>query len=165
MNYEDALQRIHHQMYGMIRALFLATRTVLFLAVLTSTGCMMAGMGVRPHDRADQTHDVWIREELMFGSDIPGGGSVTERDWQDFLAEIVTPRFPQGFSVLSGYGQYRMKSGEIIKEKNWVVVLYLDTWTPEHERAVEEIIQSYKRRFKQESVLRATSTARVRFDD
>lgn len=66
---------------------------------------------------------------------------------------------------MSGYGQYRMKSGEIIKEKNWVVVLYLDTWTPEHERAVEEIIQSYKRRFKQESVLRATSTARVRFDD
>lgn len=151
--------------YKMIRARLIATRALLFFTVLTSAGCMMVGLGVRPHDRAGETSDEWIREELTFGSDIPDGGSVTELDWQNFLADIVTPRFPQGFSVSSGYGQYRMRNGEIVKEKNWVVVIYLAPWTPEHELAIDEIIQTYKKRFKQESVLRATSTARVRFDD
>lgn len=149
--------------YEMIRARFLITRALLIFTVLTSAGCMMVGMGVRPHDRAGQTSDGWIREELTFGSDIPGGGSVTELDWQNFLADIITPRFPQGFSVSSGYGQYRMRNGELVKEKNWVVVIYLAPGTPE--LAIHEIIQAYKKRFKQESVMRATSTARVRFDD
>ncbi|HXG38697.1 MAG TPA: DUF3574 domain-containing protein [Bacteroidota bacterium] len=149
--------------YEMIRARFLITRALFIFTVLTSVGCMMVGMGVRPHDRAGQTSDEWIREELTFGSDIPGGGSVTELDWQNFLADIITPRFPQGFSVSSGYGQYRMRNGELVKEKNWVVVIYLAPGTPE--LAIHEIIQAYKKRFKQESVMRATSTARVRFDD
>jgi hypothetical protein len=90
---------------------------------------------------------------------------VTESDWQRFLAEVVTPRFPNGFSVSSGYGQYRMKNGEIVKEKNWVVVVYFTGWSPEHERAIEEVLETYKRWFRQESVMRAISTARVEFKD
>jgi hypothetical protein len=149
----------------MTRWLLIKTLTLLTFTLLSTAGCMMVGVGARPHDRAEQAGDEWVREELTFGSDIAGGGSVTEHDWQSFLAEIVTPRFPHGFSVSSGYGQYLMKNGTIVRETNRVIVIYLNKYTPEHERAIEEIIRTYKKRFKQESVMRATSTARVRFED
>jgi hypothetical protein len=141
------------------------TCALLFLLMLAFTGCMMIGMREPPQQPVDHARDEWIREEWTFGSDIPGGGTVTESDWQRFLAEVVTPRFPNGFSVSNGYGQYRMKNGEIVKEKNWVVVVYFTGWSPEHERAIEEVLETYKRWFRQESVMRAISTARVEFKD
>ncbi len=89
---------------------------------------------------------------------------VTESNEQRFLAEVVTPRFLNGFSVSSGCGQHRLKNGELVKENNWVVV-YFTGWSPEHERAIEEVLETYKRWFRQESVMRAISTARVEFKD
>jgi hypothetical protein len=122
----------------------------------------MVGTVARPHELRDE---IWIREELTFGSDVRGGKTVSETEWQKFLDEVVTPRFPEGFSVSDGYGQYRMHQGTIIKEKNWTVTVYVREWTPSNERAIEEIIRIYKDRFQQEAVMRATTTARVRFEE
>ena len=135
----------------------------LLAVALVFSGCALSRLETLDNTTTTE-HELWIREEIVFGSDIQNSGTVTDEDWQQFLGEVVTPRFPQGFSVLSGYGQYLMQSGTIIKEKCWILIIYLQTLTPEKEQAIQDIMTTYKQRFKQESVLRSTSPARVRFE-
>jgi hypothetical protein len=44
-----------------------------------------------------------IVERLYFGLNTPQG-AVSESEWESFLAEIVTPRFPSGLTVIDGRG-------------------------------------------------------------
>jgi len=100
--------------------------------------------------------------ELYFGRSIPGGGLVTEEQWEQFLAEIVTPRFPDGFTILKGVGQYREKSGKIISEPSQILVFLYSSKSKNESRAkIEEIRKEYVKRFKQESVLRVDFSKRA----
>ena len=65
----------------------------------------------------------YLRTELYFGTDIKGGMQVTVEDWDKFLAEEVTPKFPDGLTVLEGYGQYRATNGKIVRENSKVLIL------------------------------------------
>src|SRR5689334_21818217 len=47
------------------------------------------------------------RMELLFGASRRDGSAVGEVEWQAFLDTEVTPRFPDGLTVLTGYGQWR----------------------------------------------------------
>lgn len=97
----------------------------------------------------------WWKTELYFGTDIKGGAVVTEDDWNEFLKEVVTPKFPDGLTVLEGYGQYRDSSGKIVRERSKVVViLYPATKRKSSSRKIDEIRKAYKAKFQQESVLR-----------
>src|SRR5437016_13345653 len=61
---------------------------------------------------------------LYFGRDKQGGGEVSEAEWAQFVAEIVTPRFPDGLSVLNVEGQAREPSGgRIVRERTKLVVV------------------------------------------
>lgn len=93
-----------------------------------------------------------VQELLYFGTEAPSG-YVTPEAWTQFLREIVTPRFPEGLSVWQASGQWRSASGEVIREPSYVVSLvHPDDTAPN--KAVQEIIASYKTRFHQEAVLR-----------
>ena len=103
-----------------------------------------------------------ILDRLYFGRSLPGGGSVSEQDWSTFLAEVVTPRFPSGLTVLRADGQWRDATGSIVREQSFVLELVHpdDAAT---ERAVREIAADYKRRFAQEAVLRVRDRVGVSF--
>jgi hypothetical protein len=91
--------------------------------------------------------------DLYFGRDKPGGGEITEQEWNTFLAEVVTSRFPDGISVFDASGQYREPSGRMVRERSKrLVVVVFDA--PAHRARVGEIIDTYKRRFGQYSVFR-----------
>lgn len=97
----------------------------------------------------------YYRTELYMGRSIPGGAMVSEEAWEKFLNDIVTPRFPDGFTVLSGRGQYREASGRIAKEPSQVIVfLYRKADRKAAGAKIEEIRREYMRQFRQESVLR-----------
>ena len=99
--------------------------------------------------------DKYYRTELYFGRSIPGGGMVSDEQWEQFLAEVVTPRFPDGFTILKGIGQYREKSGKIISEPSQILVFFYSTKTKKESRAkIDEIRTAYVKKFNQESVLR-----------
>ena len=93
------------------------------------------------------------RLELYFGTQRPGGAAVTDAEWAAFLDEEVTPRFPDGLTVLRGNGQWRNSKGVVTKETSAVLVI-LYTPAPEKEAAIEDIRAAYKDRFEQESVMR-----------
>jgi hypothetical protein len=103
-----------------------------------------------------------VSDRLYFGRNIPGGGTVTERDWAQFLAEVVTPRFPAGLTVWRAEGQWREQSGAIVKEQSFVLEL-IHGPDPAAERAVQEIAAEYKRRFRQEAVLRVRDRVEIGF--
>jgi len=93
------------------------------------------------------------RLELYFGTQRPGGAPVTEAEWAGFLDEEVTPRFPDGLTVLEGNGQWRNSQGVITRETSTVLVILYDP-AAQKETAIEDIRAAYKDRFDQESVMR-----------
>lgn len=110
--------------------------------------------------------ETFWRTELYFGRDKNDGTQVSDEEWGKFLDEIVTPKFPDGLTVLDGSGQYRLQNGTIVKEKSKVLVLL---YTPKtrlvNNRKIEQIRNEYKKMFKQESVMRVDfrQTVRVSF--
>lgn len=94
----------------------------------------------------------FIQADLFFGRNIAGGGEVSEAQFETFLDEVITPRFPAGLIVFEAEGQFQDSTGTIIEEQSKVVRLLLDD-TVENEAAIDEIIIAYIQRFNQESVL------------
>lgn len=104
----------------------------------------------------------YARLELLFGLGRQGGGTVSEEDWRAFLDAEVTPRFPDGLSVLPAYGQWRGRSGEIAKEPSRVLLIWHRRGAAA-EADIEAIRNAYKARFGQESVMRVDGTSCVSF--
>ncbi|MBX9925181.1 MAG: DUF3574 domain-containing protein [Hyphomicrobiaceae bacterium] len=113
--------------------------------------------------------------ELLLGRDIGGqAGSmpklVSEADFEAFLNEVVTPRFPSGFSVIETSGRYRSPStGVTVQEPGKLLVIALDgssdlpkEWPADWVR-VREVADAYKARFSQDSVGLIARTACVAF--
>lgn len=104
----------------------------------------------------------WVLERLYFGRSMPEGGEVSEADWNAFLAEIITPRFPDGLTVWQAEGQWQEEPGQIIREGTFILeVVHLKGKADEEKLAA--IIEAYKQRFQQESVLRVTHPVNVQF--
>lgn len=99
-----------------------------------------------------------VRLELVFGL----GHGVTERNFMRFLAREVTPRFPDGLSLFEGYGQWRNSHGRLVKEPSRLLLIW-HAADAGSDAKVEAIRTAYKRRFHQESVLRAESLSCVSF--
>lgn len=111
---------------------------------------------------ADSGGNILTRDELYFGLSKPGGAKISEAEWQMFLQRVITPRFPEGLTVLDAYGQYLNKKGQLNKEKTKLVILLYQNSDVKNQ-LIEEIIAKYKQDFHQESVLRVTSSAKVSF--
>ena len=87
---------------------------------------------------------------------------VSDEAWAAFLADTVTPRFPDGLTVVDGAGQWRDSAGVILRERSKVLII-LTSPGEEGMRLTDEISQEYETRFGQESVLRVVRTACVSF--
>lgn len=103
-----------------------------------------------------------VREEIFFGRGLPDHTEVSDSAWATFLADEVTPRFPQGITVLEARGQWRGREGDIVRERTWVLVLYREP-SDASTGAVTELAQAYARRFSQEAVLRDRTATCVTF--
>ena len=108
--------------------------------------------------------ETWNRTELYFGSAKPDGTVVSEKKFLRFVDEEVTPRFPDGLTVLTGNGQFKNSAGVILKERSMVLIL-LYPIEPQDSSSlkIEEVRKAYKSAFQQESVLRVDSQANVSF--
>ena len=91
-------------------------------------------------------------ERLYFGSGTPHG-SVSPKQWQKFLEAEVTPRFPAGFTVIEGKGQWLGANKKIVRETTRVLEIVHGDDASEY-RAIDDIIGNYKKQFEQEAVLR-----------
>ncbi|MGB8702994.1 MAG: DUF3574 domain-containing protein [Thermosynechococcaceae cyanobacterium] len=108
--------------------------------------------------------DFFARTELFFGLSKPDGSEVTEAEFQHFLNREVTPRFPDGLTLLSGRGQFKNSKGLIVKEPSkLLILLYPIAQSSDSSQKVEQVRKAYKKAFQQESVLRTDETSCVSF--
>ncbi len=97
-----------------------------------------------------------MKSALLYFGATGSAGHVSEQEWQSFLADTVTPRFPEGLSVWSASGQWRSSAGEINREDSRILSI-VHPGGALQERSLQEIVSAYKSRFRQESVLRVES--------
>ncbi len=90
--------------------------------------------------------------ELFFGRNIKGRGPLTEAEWAAFAAEIVTPNFPDGFTVFDGDGQWQNPAtGKISKDPTKILLVAVKR-SAELAGRLTAVIDAYKTRFHQQSV-------------
>lgn len=90
--------------------------------------------------------------ELFLGQNIGTMGRVSDAEWRRFLTEEVTPRYPDGFTVLNAAGQWRDPMGRIISEDSRNLVVIVRDPAAELPK-IMAIRDTYKTRFHQDAVL------------
>ena len=89
----------------------------------------------------------WVVVELLFGRT-----GVSDASWTRFLATEITPRFPDGLTVLDARGQWRNpKTSRISRERSKVVMIAMPPGA-DNDARLQQIIDAYRTRFKQQSV-------------
>ena len=137
----------------MVRALTAASFALTFAAGLVAGGHWQTPVGAQG---LTVTMDCpssapQIRTTLYFGLSRPTG-SISELEWQIFLRDEVTPRFPEGLTAWEAEGQWRSAAGTIDHERSKVLLL-VHADTAEARRGVQDVIATYRRLFDQQSVL------------
>ncbi len=102
------------------------------------------------------------RTELFFGLRKPNGTEVNNAEFQRFLDREVTPRFPDGFTVISGRGQFKDARGAILQERSKLLILLYPIAASSNQQ-IEQIRKAYITAFQQQSVLRADNQSCAAF--
>ena len=137
---------------------------IMSLALLLSFAVIATILGCSGESSAEcpEGMDAFVSYQLFMGRSMPDGNVASDADWNRFLAETVTPRFPDGLTVLDASGQWRNSSGIIEKEQSKQLVIL----APPGEdalRLIGEVSEAYKSRFNQESVLKVVEDVCVSF--
>jgi len=109
----------------------------------------------------------WVRTELYFSiGDWTETALSTEAElkWAKFLDAEVTPRFPDGLSVIDVYGQWRSaKAGAVVQRERSRLLVIVHADTEEASAKIEAIRAAWKQQAGEESVLRVSQPAKVSF--
>lgn len=118
---------------------------------------------VRPAALSPGMSAVMIETKLLFGLASADGGGVSEQEWEAFLAAEVTPRFPDGLTVIAATGQVKGEAHgttQVVREGMRLVLIYHPD-TPEAAAKLAEIRRVYSERFRQWGVLQVSNAVRV----
>ncbi len=133
--------------------------TLLLIISLLSPACAPSKALVKTPNGS--TSSPFVSDTLYFGTST-SKGPVTTPQWDSFVSSVVTPQFPEGLTIWDAKGQWKGKSGSVGKEKTKVLLLiHLDS--RKADEAIQEIINAYKKRFNQESVMKVRTPADVSF--
>jgi hypothetical protein len=108
-----------------------------------------------------QSQPILVEDTLYFGMDKPNG-RVAAAQWNSFLSDEVTSRFPDGLTVWDAKGQWKDAKGKIDKEPAKVLLL-VHPDSPAEDQAIQAVIERYKKEFDQESVLKIRVPANISF--
>ena len=122
--------------------------------------------------------------QMYLGRAIPGGGAVDDAAFAQFLDEVVTPRFPGGYTVLDSQSRWRAAGGASAattaatttaattaeataatapasnSERSAILqIVHCESSTAD--TALKEIAAAYAERFQQQEILRTDSRTRI----
>lgn len=141
-------------------------KTIRYILPAVVSALLFAGAGCHSHGARGETDiasaAAWTRSELFFGQSMPGGALIAAADWQRFVDEQITPAFSDGLTIVDASGQYKNRTGAVIKEPAKVVILVYRN-SSERDASIRKLIDEYKRQFKQESVLWTSEKVEARF--
>ncbi|HEV8510176.1 MAG TPA: DUF3574 domain-containing protein [Gemmatimonadales bacterium] len=125
---------------------------------------LLVGLSIAcaPAMRSSATQSV-VAERLYFGRNSADTLAVTDSAWAVFVTDVVSPRLPDGFTFWKAEGQWRGADGRPSREPSFVVEVVHPAQAAAMDSAIVAIIAEYKRRFRQESVLRVITAGRASF--
>jgi len=104
-----------------------------------------------------------VTERLYFGRYMAQTLGVTDSAWAVFVTDVVSARLPSGFTFWGAEGEWRGADGRSVREPSFVVEVVHPAGSAAVEAAIVAIIAEYKKRFRQESVLRVVSSGRASY--
>ena len=138
-------------------SLLVRAALLLVLAVAAAGGARAQLVDCRGGQRPSQV------AELMFGRNIGNRLGVSEGQWVRFVDREIVTRFPGGLTVYNAAGQWKDRaSSKIVREPSKVVQIVLPGEEEDIAR-LNEIVEAYKTRFKQNSVIMIVRPACVSF--
>lgn len=144
----------------------MATFTLTSASVMRRSRSLLLAALVSVAACAGRAHPAGLRpahvERLYFGRNMGDTATVSDSAWAGFVRDVLTPNFPDGATVWDAAGQWRDPTGQTVREKSFVVEL-VHFVTPDVEARVLRVVDSYKRRFAQQSVLRLVAEAWASF--
>ena len=135
----------------------IAILACLALALVATAACADTDTSACPEGT-----DSFVEYRLFMGRSNQSGEVVDDAAWAAFLEDTVTPRFPDGLTVLDAQGQWRGSEGMILKERSKLLII-LAPPGGDAMRLTDEVSDEYKQRFGQESVLRVVGDVCVTF--
>lgn len=129
--------------------------------IIAAVSLLLISCSSLHYRQCDSGLQIAIQETLYLGTK-KKDGEVTNEEWAIFLEEVVTPRFPDGFTVTPSYGQWRGGQGRIVKEHSYILTIF-HYGLPKEDEAIQQIISLYKQSFKQEAVLRVQDESCISF--
>ena len=88
-----------------------------------------------------------LEYQLFFGR-----GNVTDQQWLEFTAQVVTPNLPNGFTAFDAEGQWLNPAARTISQERSKVIIVAVPDTPNTSTAIARIKDEYRQRFRQISV-------------
>jgi len=140
----------------------MSPRRSLATALLALAALALLACGNEAEEPCPEGSDRYAEYQLFFGRSTADGAEVSDEAWSAFLADTVTPRFPDGLTVLDAAGQWRGDSGAVQRERSKVLWI-LAAPGEETLRLIDEITKEYEQRFDQDSVLRIHGSACASF--
>ncbi|HLY54462.1 MAG TPA: DUF3574 domain-containing protein [Stellaceae bacterium] len=124
------------------------------LLALLVAGCSTSPGGRQPAECAAGHGQSMVEAKLYFGRDRdgeeapkPGGNTpIPDTDWREFLQSVVTVRFPDGFTVIDSYGQWRNPQTGVVTRQRSAVLDIVAPDGPETLKGIDEIVAEWKRR-------------------
>jgi hypothetical protein len=121
----------------------------LTVLIASALGGCASGPTTRPACAAGETRAEVA--QLFFGRNIGQSLGVSDEDFRRFLDEEVTPRFPDGLTVVDAQGQWR-DGQALVREPSKLLTVLLPGHTDDRSK-LRLIVEVYKARFKQQAVL------------
>ena len=119
------------------------------LAVLIA-GLSLAGCATAPKPACPAGQSQVWTAQLFLGAKAPS--RISDRDLRAFVDREVTPRFPDGVTVVDGGGQWKGDENQLIREAAKVVTIVLPARS-DAQAQVDAVRAAYKARFRQDAVV------------
>ena len=84
-----------------------------------------------------------MKSEIYFGLRSADGQAVGENAWEEFVAEVIMPRFPEGLTILDARG----RSGGSASLDRVKVLVLVHPNSPDAQTRLGEITTEFKKRF------------------
>ena len=134
-------------------------RWVVILLALNLAGCAAVTRPAPSPCLVGQEH---LRTAQLFLGRKAADWPVTEPELRRFVDQEITPRFPDGVTVLDGGGQWSGPQDQMMRDAAKVVMIILPA-KGDILAKIDAVRAAYQTQFKQETVLQVTQPACVAF--
>jgi hypothetical protein len=131
------------------------------VAVAGLAGAYLAGCATGPRPLCPIGQTPLRTAQLYLGRQIAGEPTPSDAAVTKFLAEEVSPRFPDGLTVIRGGETWRGADDKLVRQSAKVVLIVLPR-SEDAEQRIQLVRTAYKTRFRQDAIVRITRPACVR---